>query len=31
VPHPVGWGVDLTVLVSVVVVMGLGRSTFVEL
>jgi hypothetical protein len=30
VPRPVGWGVDLVVLVSIVVVMGLSRSMFVE-
>jgi hypothetical protein len=28
VPRPAGWGVGLAVLVSIVVVMELGRSTF---
>jgi hypothetical protein len=27
VPRPAGWGVGLAVLVSIVVMMGLGRST----
>jgi hypothetical protein len=31
VPRPAGWGVDLAVLVSRVVVVGLGRSTYVKL
>jgi hypothetical protein len=31
VPRPAGWGVDLAVLVSIAVVMGLGRSTCVKL